>query len=362
MRKTVVYLLLLILCASGVWYFLFRDKNIFGNSEAGFTVKDTASIDRIFMADKTGNTILLQRNKEGGWLLNNKYPAMSSPVNTLLNTLTMQVPMYPVPETMHNNIVATMAATAIKVELYNKDNENITTFYVGGQANNFDGTYMLMEGAERPYVVQIPGLEGYLTSRYSTDAKDWRDRTICNIPPSELSSVSITYPAESLNSFTLTKDKAGKITVKVDSAIMNHNQFNERRAKVFSKYFEKVYHEGYVNGALHMDSIISTSPVRCIIDVASVKGQKQHIEVHWMPLNKRSKNMLTPNPTTPEAYDADRFFAIINNAADTVIIQRTTFDKIFRRGYEFYQPDDTSVNRIEVGQGAGNVIKMHSGG
>lgn len=358
MRKTIVYILLLVLSALGVWYFLFRDKNIFGNDEAGFTIKDTASISRIFLADKKGNTILLQRQKDGGWLLDNKYPVMSSPVNTLLYTFTMQVPMYPVPETQHNNVIKSMSANAVKVELYDNDNEMIRTFYVGGQANNFEGTYMLIEGATRPYVVQIPGLDGYLTTRYSTDATDWRDRTVCNITAQELRSVTVTYPSEPLNSFTLINDSEGKIKVEADTALTKYSKFNERRASVYSKYFEKIFHEGYVNGTYKIDSLISISPVRCIIDVASKKGEKQHIEVHWMPLNKRSKNMLTPNPSTPGTYDADRFFAVINNAKDTVIIQRTTFDKIFRSAYEFYQPDDTSINRIQVGKGAGNTIKM----
>jgi hypothetical protein len=269
------------------------------------------------------------------------------------------VPMYPVPETHHNTVIKSMSANAVKVELYDNDNDIIRTFYVGGQANNFEGTYMLIDGATRPYVVQIPGLNGYLTTRYSTDVTDWRDRTVCNIPAEELSSVSITYPSEPLNSFTLMNEGDGKIKVLADTALTRYAKFNERRATVYSRYFEKVFHEGYVNGSYKIDSLISISPIRCIIDVASKKGQKQRIEVHWMPLNKRSKNMLTPNANTPEAYDADRFFAVINNAKDTVIIQRTTFDKIFRRAYEFYQPDDTSTYKIEVGEGAGNTIKMN---
>ncbi len=360
MRKTVLYLLVLIILGGGVWYFLFSDKNPFSKDEAGFTVKDTGSIYRIYLADKQGNTILLKRTDAANWTLNEKYKAMPSSVNMLLYTLTRQVPMFPVPETQHNNVIKSMAANAIKVELYDKNEQPIRIFYVGGQADALEGTYMLIEGAQRPYVVNIQGLQGYLTSRYTTTFSAWRDRTICDIPAEEIQSVSVQYPSAPVNSFTLLPDGKGGFNISTDSAIIKANKYNARRGNLYSTFFTNINHEGYLNGDPGLDTIIRNAPVRCIIDIASKKGDKQHVEVHWMPLTKRSKNLITPNPETPDSYDADRFYAIINNNLDTVIIQRTTFDKIFRMGYEFYQPDDTSQRKIVVPKGAGNVIKMHN--
>jgi hypothetical protein len=74
--------------------------------------------------------------------------------------------------------------------------------------------------------------------------------------------------------------------------------------------------------------------------------------------------MLTPFPGIDNRFDADRFYAVINNFKDTVIIQRETFDKIFRKGYEFYEADDTSGTRekIEIPKGAGNVYKVQGSG
>ena len=62
------------------------------------------------------------------------------------------------------------------------------------------------------------------------------------------------------------------------------------------------------------------------------------------------------DPDIPDGYDADRFYATLNNFKDTVIIQRVSFDKLFRKAYEFYQVDtqpgvkvDTIRNTVKMG-------------
>jgi hypothetical protein len=356
MAKTIIYIVVLAVLGFGVYYFLFSERNVFGRDDAGFQIADTANISKIFLADKDGNTITLERMRNG-WMLNNKYTAMQSPVNTLLQTLATQIPSYPVPSTMYNNVVKILAATGIKVELY-KGDKKFCVFYLGGQANNLAGTYMLMEGSKKPYVVQVPGFDGYLTPRYSTQIADWRDRTVCNIPSEELKTVTVKYLETPLNSYTLTQIDTAHINVDADSALIKGQQFNKRRAKVYTKFFEALYHEGYINGATGLDSTIKSVPKICTIDVSGTKGQAQHIEIFWMPINRRSKNMLTPSADIPQDYDADRFYATINSFKDTIIIQRGTFDKIMRKAYEFYQPDDTTVHKQVYEKGTGS-IRVH---
>jgi hypothetical protein len=339
MRKTIIYLVLLAVLGFGVYYFIFSNKNVFGTDEAGFTVEDTAAVYKIYMADKSGNTIKLER-KENGWVVNDTFTAIQATVNTLLKTLKSQQAQYPVPEVNHNTVIKNLAAKGVKVEVYGKDGERIKTFYVGGQVGTIAGTYMLMEGAERPYVTQLPGFEGYVTPRYSTDMKDWRDRTVFNIAEADLKSVSVQYPDAPLNNFTLTRDNNGKISVLTDPALMSGYPFNQRRANVYVKFFEKVYSEGFLNGINNIDSAIAYAPKRCIVDVETRQGQKQHLEVYWMLVNKRSKNLTVPDPDVPNEYDADRYYAVMNNFKDTILIQRASFEKLFQPGYKFYRPDD----------------------
>lgn len=336
MRKTLLYIVLLGILGFGVWYFIFSDKDTFGVSEAGFTITDTGNIGKIYMVDPSGKSLTLERDG-AKWKLNGKYDVIPRNIDGFLKTLRRQMPMYPVPKGAHNNVVKSMAGGSVKVELYTRGGQLMRSFLVGGQANDNKGTYMLIKGANKPYVVQIPGFEGYLTPRYSVEIKDWRDRTVTDLSADEIEKVSVSYPAEPLNSFVI-ENNQGNVSVEIDPMLTKGKQLNESRAKLFLTYFEKLYCEGYINGVYQLDSIIAAMPKRAVIDVKG-KSEEQHIEVYWMPINRRSKNMLSPDPTVPEGYDADRFYATINNFQDTIIIQRGSFEKIFRMGYQFYEQD-----------------------
>jgi hypothetical protein len=355
MRKTLIYLVLLAILGFGVYYFLFSKTDTFDSKEAGFNFADTAQIGKIYLADKSNNTVLLTRTP-GGWRVNDKYPAQAYNISMLLNTLAKQEATYPVPEEAHNNVIKSLAARSIKVEVYNNEGENLGKFYVGGQAGKggMEGSYMLMEGAERPYVVKIPGIQGYLTPRYSTDLKDWRDRMVVDLFPTEISSVTVSYPAEPLNSFTL-QSTADGFVVKADSSIMKMAA-NTRRVKVYSKFFEKLAAEVLLDGEIGTATLLDTLDKRCIVDVTSKDGRKQHIEIYWMPLNRRSKNQMMTIENTPDGYDSDRMYATYNDFKDTAIIQRMSFERVMRKAYEFYQPDekkpsnplDTVFQKIDI--------------
>lgn len=338
MKKNIVYIVLLAILGAGVWYFLFSDKNVFGVNEADFTVKDTNAIYRIYLADKMGNTVTLEK-EEQGWILDNKYPVLPSSLNVLMKTMATQEAMYPVPEDMHNSVIKNMAAKAIKVELYNKKGEPMQVFYVGGQVGVNAGSYMLMEGASKPYVVQIPGFEGYLSPRYSTKMADWRDRTVFNVSSANIQSVSVSYPFEPLNNFVLNNVGPEKFEVKIDPVLGQPGALNERRALVYSGYFQNINLEGYLNGLPGLNTTIAGTKKRCTVELVSKDGKKQVVDIYWKPLDKRSKNLDVPDPDIPEGFDADRFFAVFNNYADTALIQRATFDKLFRRSFEFYMTD-----------------------
>jgi hypothetical protein len=357
LKKTLIYLVVFGLLGFGVWYLMFRNRDLFGVDEAGFNYKDTAAITKIFLTDKKGGSILLERSTDG-WKMNNSFRVIPQVINGLLGTIAEQNASYPVPQTMHNTVIKILAGQSTKVELYGEEGKKLRVFYVGGQVSNNKGTYMLMEGAERPYVVQVQGFEGYIAPRYSTKIADWRDRAVFEIPQDALKSVAIQYPEEALNSFILFKD-GNNLSVTGDSAIIKGKEFNRRRATVYSRFFEKIWCEGYINGVTALDSTIRSTQKYCIIDAVNTSGDTRHVEIYWMPINRRSKNLLTPKEGIPDQYDADRFYATINNFKDTVIIQRNIFEKLFRKAYEFYQPDDTSTVQESLPQNAGSFRKGH---
>jgi len=347
MRKTLIYFVVLALLGFGVYYFLFaKHENSFPMDEAGFTVKDTAAIGKIYIANTDGNSVLVERT-DSGWIVNKKYKALKGTVNMFLKLLTQQAPLYPVPQSLHNSVITNMAGAGIKVELDGRKGEKMRLFYVGGETPKDNGSYMLMEGAKRPYIVRVQGVSGYLTPYYSYKLADWRDRTIFDLKPEQIKSVSVQYPEQPVNSFTVNQDN-GKVTIDANKELRVY-ALNEHRLTSYLKFFENINCEGYITSDNTMDSLLRVMPKHCIMDVESNEGKKQHIEIYWMPINKRSKNMVTEAPDVPgNKYDAERFFAVTNGYRDTVMIQVNTFKKLFRRAYEFYQADSTDAPKKTV--------------
>ncbi len=340
MRKTLVYIAILAILAFSIYYFLFNTQgNQFGDSEAGFTVRDTAAIGRLYLVANDGEGVLVERT-DSGWMVNKQYRALPSTLNLLLQTLHDQAPLYPVTKNAYDNVVKNLSSDAVKIEVYGRDGKKMRVFYVGGPALNNTGTNMMMEGAHTPYVVQVTGFNGYLTPRYPHQLKDWRDRNIFNIPAEEIKSVSLKYAGKPVNSFVINREN-GSYTVTGDTDITKHlSELNKRRVDVYMKYFTGINCEGYLNGLSDMDTTIKTAPLQSTIDIEGMHGQHQHVDIYWMAINRRSKNLVTSNPDVPDDYDVDRLYAVINNYKDTVMIQRFVFKKIFRKSYEFFMKDE----------------------
>jgi len=356
MGRTLIYIVLLAVLGIGVYFFVFKDKDAFSGNTSNFKIEDTASIGKMFLADKAGNTILVERTDKG-WILNKQYPALPGSVEVILETLKRQTTSYPVPKSAYDNVIRELAGHGVKVEVYNKSGDKIRVFYVTGQVANANGSYMLMDGADQPYVVVIPGMDGYVASRYSTQMNDWRDRNVFDVPQEKLKQVKVEYPQEPLNNFTFVQEAPGKFKVIIDPSLKTGNPFNERRATVYSKYFANANSEGYINGTPGLDTLVTPATKRVALDVTSTDNKTTHVDIYWMPINRRSKNMLSPAPGVPPKYDADRFYAVVNGSKDTIVVQSITFEKMFRRGMEFYMPDENQELKFDIPKGSGDVIR-----
>jgi len=338
MKKTLLYLFLLVALGFGVYYFIFSNTDqVFSQKEAGFTLEDTAAIHQIYMVRTNGEAVRLTRTKEG-WLLNNKYPAHLSTVNILLKTLKLQEAQFPVPEQAHNGVVKSLAGNSVKVEIYDSKLQKMRTFYVGSENQKVNGTFMLMEGAEQAYVVSEKAFEGYLSPIYSTNEDDWRSKNIFHFPPELIRLVATTYPQMPQYSFTIENGQAPKVVA--DAKTINGRPLQMKRVQSYLKFFDNVNCEGYLNGFPHIDSIISHTPKVCNIKVLATNGKEQMIDIYYMPINKRSKNLALPNPGY---YDQERFYAVFNNFKDTAIVQNQTFDKLMRNAAEFFEVDSTTT-------------------
>src|SRR5690606_23058413 len=145
-------LLLLVVLVIGVAYYLFTSGTGTIKTELrNFAVEDTASIDKIFLADKLGKASTLERVGTGKWKLNGKYTARHDAVNNLLATINSMTVKSPVAKSMEENVLKDLAGPAQKkVEVYS--NGRLTrTFYVGLETMDKMGTFMMLENSSVPF-------------------------------------------------------------------------------------------------------------------------------------------------------------------------------------------------------------------
>ncbi len=333
MRKTLPLLLLLLALGAGVYFFVLRDRGeeAFSATEAGFTIKDTAAIGSITLTERSGPTITVRRGAApSGWVLPGGEPALRSTIGGVLHTLYNQYADRPVPREAHNGVIKTLAGQNIRVDVRNRAGGLMRSFFVGGEAHAFQGTYMLVEGAARPFIVNMTGFAGVLTPRYPTSLYDWRDRTVFDVPPVDVISALVRYETDTARSFSITRTGAG-VRVEVPG-YTPATAPNLRRAESYLGFFQNVNMEGYITGKEDTRESIAGTERRAVIEVRTKAGAPQVVEVYWMPVNRRSKNF----DDSTAAYDGERYFAILHGGRDTALIQERSFQKILRDGREFF--------------------------
>lgn len=296
-----------------------------------FAIQDSAAVDKIFLADKTGKSVTITRSAQG-WLVNDSFPARQEAVNTILYTMLRLQVKNPVAKAACANVIKNMAAQGTKVEIYVKGELN-KTYYVGGATQDQLGTFMLIENSSTPFVMFLPGLNGYLTTRYFTDIRQWKTRSIFKYTPDEIASVQVVYVDSAEQSFHLNcttheLSQAGPIkhitpTLHVDSLAL----------RAYLTGFTNIQYELVVNGMKpeKRDSILHSQPL-CFMQVIDKKGTKTDLVFYGMAINERSLSFADDKGNFK--YDPDRMFGYLNNQ-DFLVVQHFIFDKLLRRFSDF---------------------------
>jgi hypothetical protein len=307
-----------------------------------FAVKDTASITRIFMSDKKNNKVLLVRQNEGKWKLNNEYEATTDGINVLLKTLANIAVSAPVSKAAYKNVITRMSAIATKVEVYQqvyrinifnaiklfRHEKLVKTFYVGDATKENTGTYMLIEGSDMPFITYIPSFRGYLSSRFIPLEDAWRDHTVFNIFIKDIKSVRVEYPSAQDSSFVV--NEVGKFTYSL-STLNGKKQLPYDTLKLlkYLSFFQNINYESLLNDIdkAKKDSIISSKPWH-IISITDNKGKT--ISVKTFPKSPAYGKYYDDLTSQLVLFDRDRLYALINNDKDLALIQFYVFDKILK--------------------------------
>ncbi|WP_421754744.1 DUF4340 domain-containing protein [Croceimicrobium sp.] len=313
MKKNLLYLIVFIVLLAVAGYLLSEDKgnsSLEGPQNYAFAVKDTASITKIVLSDKTPNKSTIQRTSDG-WILDNEYPVRRDAIEVLMETLYRMEMKNFVPQRMVPEVEKHLAVFGKRVEIY-KGDQLAKVIYVGLQTSNDMATYMKLEDGDLPYAVHIPGFNGFLNTRFITEPHLWRARNAVRINARNIKEVEMIYPDSLEASFKIrvfSPDSIYMLSLDTKEVV---SDFSGLKGKLYLAACSQLKYEGEIIPSdpiyARRDSLLASSPV-FRLTITSTTGK----------VNKVSGYKIKAAPETidyddPKSfYDPDRLHGFIND-------------------------------------------------
>ncbi|MEL6835682.1 MAG: DUF4340 domain-containing protein [Bacteroidota bacterium] len=280
MNRTLILLIAVVVLGGGTYFLTSQEQagpvTSIAGADRDFAV-DRELVEKIFIADRQGHRTTLERNGEG-WTYNEKYVARPDAVEILLQTIDKIRMRFKPTEAAVPHMVETLATQGIKVEIYGKEDELLKAYYIGGATNDERGTYIILEGAEQPYVADIPNWEGNLRFRYNLRGDDWRDRSILKAEAEEIAAVSIEYPKQQNSSFRLEIGEESKVTPYYPLTPKINAPVQAGRVDAFIHNFNALTSASFTNFRDDYDQIIAQVPF-AVISVEKKDGSVQSLKL-----------------------------------------------------------------------------------
>jgi hypothetical protein len=303
-----------------------------------FAIKNLEQIDRIFISEnKTKKYALLHKDPQNVWRVNNNWVVNESRMRILLETIRDIEVNYEVEKSAREQILPQIAANGVKTMIYRGD-KLIKSYFIGTPTSNMMGTYILEEGSSTPMVVHIPGMNGFVSSRYFTDSVEWRNKNIFNIPREGIKQVDVNWPGNPTFSFIIKNTAAAPQLMDAHGTILS--EINELKLKAYLNLF-MVYEnnnlacEGYHKDfePSKADSIAKSEPFFSIT-VTQKNGQIDQLKLFRKPIQVNTYEATDEEGGLLE-YEIDKYWGVLNDESLIMEIQDLIFAKILKKKTDF---------------------------
>lgn len=234
-RNLVLLILLLVLAGSGWW--LFQNQSSSASvvyTDRNFAVEDLDQVHLIVLADKKGHRTELKRSGNS-WVVNEHYPVNKRRMEVLERTLTDLQIRYIPSEAESKTAMKQLASYTTQIKMYDAQGDQIRSYLIGGTNANGMGTYMMMEGASQPFVMDIPYFQGAIDLRYDPDPEYWiTEKLFANIDMNDIKKMIVKYGKQEANSVVLSREgRNWKLQPLFPSSLTRDNEPNEARIRAF---------------------------------------------------------------------------------------------------------------------------------
>jgi len=331
-RTRVAVIMVIMLSGISFWIMQNNRKGTIRKELYDFAVTDTGNITKIFMVNTNGKQVTLEKKTSGNWQVNGKFKARTDAIKNLLECIKDMAVKNPVAKSAIETISKQMATSSTKVEIY-KGDDLVKMYYVGADTQDGLGTFMLLNDIETgqnstmPFVMFIPGFNGFLSVRYFVVEDTWRDKSIFAFYPDMISSIEVQSTQHPDSSFTISLSDKNEISF-ADSKGKKSSWFDTLKVKRYITYYTNIQYETLKNDLRKSlrDSVLAKGPV-FIIKLTDREGKKHTAKLFSKPpVDPDRVDDITGKPVTE---DMERMYALINEEKDLALIQYYVFGKLF---------------------------------
>jgi hypothetical protein len=341
--KSLIYLFIAFALTAAAGYFIYKRKeSTVDPTKISFAVFDVSVIERIVITDGNKVKADLKRTAKNDWIINSKFRCRKDNMDVLLDGIRKMRIKYPVPKGGINTVLADIATTGIKVEIYNKENDLIKAYYIGRETNDMSGNNALLinekngDAYEYPIVIEIPGFNGYLSPRFFANENLWRDITIFETEIDDLKKVEVKYSNYADSSFVIENLGNNNFTLKQlnQSPIVG---FDTNTLKRYLIYYREAAVMNYVNGADKKldgeDSIAKSTPIAVVSITTKSKGLNQFAFFNC-PIDRAR----FPDPVEGRVADPEVILVRLNEPKEFAYAQYTNLGK-WLQTWAYFMPE-----------------------
>ncbi len=195
----------IILILAGLGLYLLYQKNSIPDlaAEYRYAIDDVGQIHKIKIHYRLMDPDILLERKQHFWLVNGKYRAREDAISNLLSVI-RQIELQFIPNAAaRQNMIRDLASTGTKVEIFDKQDKLLKSYFIGGVTPDERGTFIIMEGSQSPSVVTQAAIDGSIRPYFIMPEIEWRDRIIFREDPDKIEELTVEYPDQENLSFSL---------------------------------------------------------------------------------------------------------------------------------------------------------------
>jgi len=335
MKKYLIPGIVLLVLGLGAWY-LIKSNNVMSSydfSYREFAVEDVESIEKIIVVNKTGEPPFHFTRNGDRWMVNGKFKVNKNVMDNMLDAIkNVQIDYVP-PNSAKEEIMKGFLKHGIKVDIFNKRNKKIKSYYIGSSPTDGRGSYYVMDGYDIPFVMKLPTVEGNIHTRFNYTLEQFRDLAVVEIPKESIEAIEVSYPFNKKFSFKLA---AGVISTLHPFQKAIEGEQDPALIEAYLSGFSQKYAEYIENKNPAKEDILKQTPF-CEMRITKTDGKTEELSFFYIP-DPDDISYAAPADFTEHFKEgkAERFF-IMTNRGDFYLAQLILFKDILWKYDAFFK-------------------------